>query len=106
MTAEVSPLPWDDPEHYMERSPISYVGNVSTPTMVISGEADYRTPMSEAEQLYQALKLREVPTVLVRIPEASHHIAARPSHLISKVAHILAWFERFNGDAEDEAQTD
>ncbi len=87
--------PWNALEHYMERSPITYVGNVTTPTMLITGEADYRTPMSESEQFYQALRIRKVPSVLVRIPEASHGIAARPSHLIAKVQHILAWFDRY-----------
>ncbi len=87
--------PWEHAAHYMERSPLSLVGNVSTPTMLLTGEADYRTPISETEQYYQALKLREVDTAMVRIPEASHGIAGRPSHLISKVLHILAWFERY-----------
>ena len=71
-----------------------------TPTMLITGEADYRTPMSESEQYYQALQLVGVDTALVRIPEASHGIAARPSHLISKVQHILAWFERYRTSGE------
>ncbi len=87
-------VPWEHLEHYMERSPISYVGNVTTPTLVITGEVDYRTPMSESEQYYQALKIQKVPSALVRIPEASHGIAARPSHLIGKVAYILDWFAR------------
>jgi acylaminoacyl-peptidase len=69
------------------------VGNVTTPTMLLTGEVDYRTPMSESEQYYQALKLRKIDTALVRIPGASHGIADRPSHLIAKVAHILKWFE-------------
>ncbi len=86
-------LPWQYPEQYMKRSPISLVGNVKTPTMLLTGEADYRTPISETEQYYQALKLRKVDTVMVRIPGASHGIAARPSHLIAKVAYILQWFE-------------
>ena len=97
-------LPWEDPEHYLERSPISYVDNVSTPTMLITGEVDYRTPMSESEQYYQALKLLEVPTALVRIPEASHGIADRPSHLIAKVVHVLAWFERYRRDGGSVAE--
>jgi dipeptidyl aminopeptidase/acylaminoacyl peptidase len=80
-------------EHYMKRSPLSLVGNVTTPTMLLTGEVDYRTPMSESEQYYQALKLRKVDTALVRIPGASHGIAERPSQLIAKVAHILKWFE-------------
>ena len=56
---------------------------------------DLRTPPSEAKQLYHALKLRKIETVLVEIPDASHGIAARPSNLITKVAHTLAWFEKF-----------
>ncbi len=87
--------PWNALEHYMARSPISHVGNVTTPTMLITGEEDWRTPMSESEQFYQALKIRKVPSALVRIPEASHGIADRPSHLITKVQHILAWFDRY-----------
>ena len=88
-------FPWDHEAHYMERSPLSLVGNVKTPTLVMTGEADYRTPISESEQYYQALKLRRVPTALVRVPGASHDIAARPSQLLAKVAHVLAWFERY-----------
>ncbi len=88
-----SAMPWEDPMQYWNRSPLSLVGNVSTPTMLLAGEADYRTPMSESEQYYQALRLRKVATRLVRIPEASHGIAARPSHLLAKVAEILRWFE-------------
>jgi len=91
--------PWDNLEHYMERSPIHHVQNVTTPTMLITGEVDYRTPSSEAEQFYQALRARHIPAALVRIPEASHDIAARPSHMIAKVEYILAWFERYRTDA-------
>lgn len=88
-----SAMPWDDPMQYWNRSPLSLVGNVTTPTMLLTGEADYRTPMSESEQYYQALRLLKVPTRLVRIPEASHGIASRPSHLLAKVAEVLRWFE-------------
>jgi acylaminoacyl-peptidase len=85
--------PWEHAEHYLSISPISLVGNVMTPTMVMVGEQDHRTPPSESEQYYQALKIRKIDTALVRIPGASHDIASRPSQLISKVAHILRWFE-------------
>ena len=95
--------PWEKPEEYLRRSPLSLVGNVTTPTMLLTGEEDYRTPISESEQYYQALKLRKVDTALVRVPGASHGIARRPSHLIAKVAHVLAWFERYRTDAEDSA---
>jgi acylaminoacyl-peptidase len=89
-------LPWDHVDHYMSRSPLSYAGNVTTPTMLLTGEADHRTPMSESEQFYQALKLaRKADAALVRIPDAPHGIAGRPSNLIAKVVHILAWFEKY-----------
>ena len=93
-------LPWEEPEHYLRRSPISLVGNVKTPTMLLTGEVDYRTPISESEQFYQALKLRRIDTALVRIPDASHGITARPSNLISKVAHILQWFESHGKESQ------
>jgi len=89
--------PWEHTAHYMERSPISLVGNVTTPTMLLTGTEDYRTPMSESEQYYQALQYHGVETALVRIPGAAHGIAARPSQLIAKVNYILAWFERYGG---------
>lgn len=80
---------------YWKRSPLSLVGNVSTPTMLLSGESDHRTPITEAEQFYQALKLLKVDTAMVRVPEAPHGIAGRPSNLIAKVDNILAWFARY-----------
>jgi dipeptidyl aminopeptidase/acylaminoacyl peptidase len=84
-------FPWDDVQSYWKRSPLAFVGNVHTPTMLMTGEVDYRTPSSEAEQFYQALKLRKIDTALVRVPNASHDISARPSLLIDKVAYVLAW---------------
>lgn len=97
--------PWEHTEHYMARSPISYIGNVTTPTMLITGEVDYRTPIWESEQFYQALKLRGVPAALVRVPDASHGISSKPSNLIGKVAHILGWFNRYRtGQATDVAK--
>ena len=88
-------FPWNDPESYLKRSPISYVGNVRTPTMVLTGEKDYRTPMAESEQFYAGLKLNKVETMLVRIPNANHGIASKPSNLIAKVNAITAWFEKY-----------
>ena len=87
--------PWEDPEGYWARSPLSLVGNVTTPTMLLTGEQDHRTPIPESEQYYQALKLRGIDTALVRVPGASHGIAARPSQLIAKVDNILGWFGRY-----------
>jgi len=88
-------MPWEDPEAYWARSPLSLVGNVTTPTALLTGEVDYRTPLGQSEQYYQALKIRKIDTILVQIPEASHGISARPSHLIAKVDNILAWFSQY-----------
>jgi len=89
-------LPWEDPEGYWKRSPLSLVGNVTTPTLVVVGGEDYRTPVSDSEQYYEALQLRGVPTALVKVPGASHGgLAARPSQSAAKASAILAWFERY-----------
>ena len=71
------------------------MGNVTTPTLLITGEDDRRTPISETEQFYQALRLKGVESAMIRIPGASHGIASVPSRLITKVDHIIAWFERY-----------
>ena len=65
--------------------------------MLIAGDADHRTPISETEQYYQALKLRGIDTAMVRIPGASHGINLRPSHMLAQVLNTLGWFERYSG---------
>ena len=87
--------PWEDVEYYHRRSPISLVGNVKTPTMLLTGENDYRTPISESEQYYAALKLQGVESAMVRIPNASHGLVNRPSMLLGKNAAILSWFNHY-----------
>lgn len=90
--------PWEDPMSYWNRSPLSLIANVKTPTLVVVGSQDYRTPVSEAEQYYAALQIKGVPTALVKVPGASHGgIAARPSQSAAKAAAILAWFDRYRG---------
>ena len=89
-------LPWEDPETYWKHSPLSLVANVTTPTLVVVGGEDYRTPVSDSEQYYEALQLRGVPTALVKVPGASHGgLAARPSQSAAKASAILAWFNRY-----------
>jgi dipeptidyl aminopeptidase/acylaminoacyl peptidase len=88
--------PWENYQAYWARSPLSLMANVKTPTLVVVGAEDYRTPVSEAEQLYSALKLRRVPTALVKVPEASHGgLTARPSQSAAKAAAIIAWFDKY-----------
>ncbi|QOL26687.1 S9 family peptidase [Thalassotalea sp. LPB0316] len=88
-------MPWEHVEHYWQRSPMSLVGNVTTPTLLMTGEEDLRTPMAQTEQFYQALKLRKVDTVLVKVPGAPHGIAGKPSRMIAKIENTLAWFEKY-----------
>ena len=98
ITHQFPGMPWEEFEHYWQRSPLSLVGNVVTPTLLITGEEDYRTPISETEQFYQALKMRRIETAMVRIPGSGHGIAGRPSRLIAKTNNILAWFARYRTD--------
>ena len=86
--------PWENIETYMKFSPISLVGNIQTPTLVMVGTADLRTPLSESKQLYSALKIRGIDTALVEIPDAAHLISRRPSQMVSKIDHILAWMAK------------
>ena len=89
-------LPWENYQSYWARSPLSLMANVKTPTLVVVGSEDYRTPVGEAEQLYAALKLVKVPTMLVKVPDASHGgIAARPSQSAAKASAIIAWFDKY-----------
>jgi dipeptidyl aminopeptidase/acylaminoacyl peptidase len=88
--------PWEDPMGYWQRSPLSLVGNVKTPTIVVVGSEDYRTPDSEAEQYYTALQLRGIPTKFVKVPGASHGgFTDRPSQSAAKASAILAWFDQY-----------
>jgi acylaminoacyl-peptidase len=89
-------MPWDNPKQYLDHSPIFFANNFKTPTMVITGESDLRTPIAESEELYFALKARKVDAVLVRIPDEPHGIrGAHPSHRVAKVEHILGWIEKY-----------
>jgi dipeptidyl aminopeptidase/acylaminoacyl peptidase len=86
--------PWENTEQYMKRSLTDEVAKVKTPTLIMTGEADYRTPISEAEQFYSALKLLNIEAVLVRVPEEPHGISRRPSHHITKMLYVAGWFDQ------------
>ncbi|HKX00646.1 MAG TPA: S9 family peptidase [Bryobacteraceae bacterium] len=89
-------MPWENPKQYMDHSPVFFAENFKTPTMVITGESDYRTPMEQSEQLYFALKARKVPAVLVRVPDEPHGIrGTHPSHRIAKMEQVLGWIEKY-----------
>lgn len=93
--------PWTNPQAFLDFSPIMLMDNVTTPTLVMVGEEDWRTPTWEAEQYYTALHMSGVDTALIRVPGASHSIAARPSNLIAKTDNIMGWFERYDPGAPE-----
>jgi acylaminoacyl-peptidase len=88
-------FPWDNPQQFIEHSPIYFAKNFKTPTMVITGESDRRTPIAESEELYFALKAQKVPAVLVRVPREFHGIHVYDSHYIEKIEYVLAWMEKW-----------
>jgi len=85
-------MPWDEPEKYWARSPLSLVGKVRTPTLIITGEHDWRTPMSDSEQYFQALQLQGVESALMRLPEASHGFG-RPSQWLAAILGTVGWYD-------------
>ena len=90
--------PFEDPDEYRARSPISYINNVKTPMMFILGEADYRTPPGAGgEQMFRALKFRKIPTVMVRFPNESHELSrsGQPWHRVERLQHIVGWFDHW-----------
>ncbi len=88
-------LPWEDVTEHWDRSPLKHVGKVTTPTMLITGELDLRTPMAQTEEYYQALKLRKVDTVMVRVPGEYHGAAGRSvSNRLRRILYVRTWFEK------------
>jgi dipeptidyl aminopeptidase/acylaminoacyl peptidase len=86
--------PWDDPSEHLRRSPLMYVGNVTTPTMLMTGVNDLRTPMPQTEEYYQALKVLKVPTAMIRFNDEWHGTSSRPSNFMRTQLYLLSWFER------------
>ncbi|HEV8485115.1 MAG TPA: S9 family peptidase [Blastocatellia bacterium] len=93
--------PWEDPEDFVKRSPITFVKNITTPMMFIEGEVDYRTPPADGgEMMFRALKYRKVPTAMVRFPNESHELSrsGNPWHRVERLQHILNWFDKYLQD--------
>jgi dipeptidyl aminopeptidase/acylaminoacyl peptidase len=90
--------PWEDPDDYHARSPITYVANVTTPLMLVLGDADYRTPPADGgEEMFRALKYRKIPTVMVRFPRETHELSrsGEPWHRIERLQHIVGWMDKW-----------
>ncbi|HEX6134248.1 MAG TPA: S9 family peptidase [Longimicrobiales bacterium] len=87
-------LPWEDPSEHLRRSPLMYVGNVKTPTMLMTGVNDLRTPMGQTEEYYEALKVLKVPTAMVRFNDEWHGTSSRPSNFIRTQLYLRDWFKK------------
>lgn len=92
-------LPWEDAAEHMRRSPIAYVGNVKTPTMLLVGELDLRTPLEQTEQYYRALKLRKIDTAMVRLTDEYHGFNGdfslrHPSNRVAQMLYLRGWFDK------------
>lgn len=92
-------LPWDDPSEHFRRSPLSYVGNVKTPTMLMTGVNDLRTPMPQTEQFYSALKLLKVPTAMIRFNNEAHGTTSTPSNFVRTQLYLRHWFDKYTRGA-------
>jgi len=91
-------LPWDDPSEHLRRSPLMYVGNVTTPTMLMTGVNDLRTPISQTEEFYSALKVLRVPTAMIRFNDEWHGTSSKPSNFLRTQLYLRHWFERWMTD--------
>ncbi len=89
--------PWDNPEGYLQRSPISYVRNVQTPVLLIHSEQDLRCPIEQGEQWYNALKWLRKEAVFVRFPNENHELSrsGQPKHRTERLQHIINWFKKY-----------
>ena len=87
-------FPWDDPSEHLRRSPLMYVGDVTTPTMLMTGEGDLRTPMPQTEEYYQALRVLKVPTAMIRFKNEWHGTSSTPSNFLRTHIYLREWFEK------------
>ena len=86
---------WEDPAPWLKQSPIMYAGTIKTPTLIMTGDLDMRTPMPQSEELYSALKLRGVPTTLLRFAGEFHGTASKPSNWIRTQLYMMSWYNRY-----------
>jgi dipeptidyl aminopeptidase/acylaminoacyl peptidase len=87
---------WEDPAPWLATSPLMHVGKVSTPTLLMTGELDLRTPMPQTEEYFAALQYRGVPTALLRFEGEYHGTGSRPSNWMRTQLYMTSWFERYS----------
>ncbi len=90
--------PWDNFQEYWDHSPMKYVGNVKTPTMILHGQSDTRVPIPQSEEFYRALYERHVPVEYVVYPRENHGFV-EPRHLVDRVQRYLVFFGKYLNNA-------
>lgn len=83
---------WEDPKPWLDQSSLMYVGNVTTPTLLMTGVLDMRTPMAQTEEYYAALKMRGVPTKLLRFEGEYHGTGSKPSNYLRTILYMESWY--------------
>jgi dipeptidyl aminopeptidase/acylaminoacyl peptidase len=96
---------WEDPSEHLKRSPIMYVGNVKTPTMLMTGVLDLRTPIPQSEEFYRALKKRGIPTAMVRMNNEYHGTSSTPSNWLRTQLYLRSWFDKYSTKPTTQATT-
>ena len=91
---------WEDPSDWLKHSSLMYVGNVTTPTAVMTGEQDLRTPMAQSEEYYAALKVRGIPARLLRFNDQYHGTGTKPSNYMRTILYMMSWYNKFTLDGE------
>jgi dipeptidyl aminopeptidase/acylaminoacyl peptidase len=86
---------WEDPSEYLRRSPIMYVGHVKTPTLLMTGVLDLRTPIPQIEEFYRALKMHGTPTMMIRMNNEYHGTSSTPSNFLRTQLYLRAWFDKY-----------
>jgi dipeptidyl aminopeptidase/acylaminoacyl peptidase len=85
---------WEKPEQWIKQSSIAYVGNVKTPTLLMTGELDLRTPIPQTEEYYSALKMLKVPVVMLRFNGEYHGTSSKPSNFLRTQLYMLSWYQQ------------
>ena len=88
---------WEKPEQWLKQSPLMYVGHVTTPTLIMTGELDRRTPIPQSEEYYAALKMRGVPATLLRFEGEYHGTGSKPSNFMRTQLYMMSWYKRWAG---------
>lgn len=91
---------WEDPTDWLHHSSLMHVGKVTTPTAVMTGEQDMRTPMAQSEEYYAALKMRGVPARLLRFNDQYHGTGTKPSNYMRTILYMMSWYNMYTLDGE------